>query len=117
MSGRRLNGQNDIWMENGRVARLGNREERVAQSVQTMLKTFEGEAFTDRGHGFPWYGAVLERNVLDLQYARTLLNEKILQVPGVAEVLSLEIDHVSGRRLAGSFRVRTLTGVEVGGEL
>jgi hypothetical protein len=115
MNGRTLDTSNDIFLEGTAIARNRSKSTTTAQRVRTMLRTFMGEAYADRFHGIPWFQEILGGDELNIPYARTVLKEKILETPGVKEVLNLSIS-LSGRALSGSFQIRCDDGSAQSGE-
>lgn len=114
MKGRKLDGTNDICLSGNGVARTGTLSSTVAQRVSTMLKTFQGECYTDRYHGIPWYGGILGESVLDIGYAKAILKEKIMEVPGVKDVQDISVT-VKGRVLSGAFSLVCSDGSSIKG--
>ena len=83
----------------------------VAQRLKIMLQTFLGEWFMDIDSGVPYFesifGKVLNKSAVDL-----ILQSKILEDPGVIEIVSFDSSVDNQRRIYSmSFRVRTSEGV------
>lgn len=109
MNEMRLNQNHDIYVKDGSICRFsdGQRRERIAQAALTMLKTEQGEAFTNIEHGIPWFDEILELPVSYLDVATKILREKIAAVDGVKEVVSINLS-VNGRNISGTFKIRTV---------
>ena len=82
----------------------GSRAKRVKQAVLCLLKTNEGEAFTDGTHGIPWFDRVLTLPETHLDLAKRILEEKILAVDGVRRIRTLTLE-TDGRNLSGTISV------------
>lgn len=108
MNEMRLNENHDIYVKDGSICRFNDsqKRERVAQAVLTMLKTEQGEAFTNIDHGVPWFSEILELPVSYLDVATKILRDKISAVDGVKEVVSIKLS-VKGRNIGGTFKIRT----------
>ena len=120
MNGRLLDSDNDIHTEpNGdgtfRVARATTFRERTMRLVGTVLRTFQGECFTDRDAGIPWFDDILgnQANFVDEIVAE--LKEKILEVDGVEGVESVTV-RTSGRNVSGTYSLRLSDGSTESGE-
>lgn len=105
----RLGETHDIAIEGGSFRRTASFRDCVRQRVLCMLRTELGEAFTDPGHGIPWFGEILGLPISHLDLATKILREKIAAIPGVAAVASLRLK-VSGRNLSGEFKVECTGG-------
>lgn len=105
MNERKLNpATGDIYVEDGAVVRTDTFESSVLQTVKTFLSTFEGEDFTDRTAGVPWFDKVLGAEVPFADYSRRIIEEKILLVPGVKRVVRSQLNF-DGRKMSGSIRI------------
>lgn len=82
---------------------------KVKQSVLCFLKTMEGECFTDRTYGIPWFDKVLGTPVAFLDAVQAIFREKIEQLEDVEKVVSVDLKS-DGRNLTGSVRVQSKNG-------
>ena len=117
MNGRLLDSDtNDIFLDpvTRRVRRAESREERVRRAIGTLLRTFEGECFSDYTVGVPWFDDVLGNSVLFVDEINGELKDKILEIEGVESVTALEIN-VDGRNVSGKYRVVLSGGETVSG--
>ena len=94
----------DIVLDGTSVKRTASFAESVLQTVRSYISTFQGECFTDENAGVPWFDGVLGKGVAFADYARQVVREKILEVPGVKRVKSASID-ISGRNISGKFSI------------
>lgn len=94
----------DIFADGGAVARIPDYRGSVIQTVKTYLSTFQGECFTDRKAGVPWFSDILGNDVLYSDYAMQVLKEKILAVPGVSKVERVDAK-INGRTLSGNISI------------
>ena len=83
----------------------------VAQRLKIMLQTFLGEWFMNTDTGVPYFeeifGKVINKASVDL-----ILQNKILEDPGVIEMVSFDSSIDNQRRTYSmTFRVRTSEGV------
>lgn len=101
-----LNSSHDIFLQGDRICRISRTQKRVQQAVHCLLRTEEGEAFTNREHGVPWLEKVAGLPMNHLDVAQKILREKIEKVDGVKEVVSIEIK-ADGRNISGKFSVRS----------
>lgn len=115
MNERKLNADRDLFIASNRVARCNTASQTVAQRVATMLRTFVGEAYVNRSYGIDWFGDVLGSDAVSLNVVRGILWNKIAATPGVADVVSLDLQ-TEERTLSGSFVIRTESGETESGE-
>lgn len=111
MIGHALNADNDIFLgEDGSLAIVEEGAETV-QHVRTRLQFFLGEWFLDLFAGTPWFEEILVKPA-DLGKVDSILRTRILQTPGVEELLSfsMDFDEVS-RSLFIEFSAVTIYGV------
>lgn len=101
-----LNSSHDIFLQGDRICRISRMQKRVQQAVHCLLRTEEGEAFTNQEHGVPWLEKVAGLPMNHLDVAQKILREKIEKVDGVKEVVSIEIK-ADGRNISGKFSVRS----------
>ena len=116
MNGRLLDSNNDIFLdENGHVARASSLRERTMRLIGTVLRTFQGECFTDYDAGVPWFDKVLGNSVLFSDEIGEEIKDKIREVDGVASVDDMMVE-IDGRNLSGCYRVTLTNGESVKGE-
>jgi hypothetical protein len=101
----------DVEIENGDLVIL-DKSFAIQQHVRQRLWIFEGEYFLDQSEGVPWFRSILKKNP-DLFAVDALLKDRVLNTPGVLELIEFELDYdASARKLfATQFRVRALDGV------
>lgn len=63
----------------------------VAQAVRTALSLFRGEWFLDNTAGIPYFDNILVHSP-NLTVVRAIIRAAVLDVPGVAQVSTLELD-------------------------
>lgn len=83
-----LNGAHDLEIRNGKFRAVYGADE-VKQRILVALRHFWGEYFLDTSDGVPWYEVILGSK--DLKTVELILRRKVLEVPGVISVLSLEM--------------------------
>lgn len=105
-------GEADLHLdENGNLA-IADGIEDVRQRVIQALRFLFGEWFLDTQKGLPWHQEILTRPVA-LSLASSLIAEHVLAVNGVAEVISVELQHTGlTRHMTGRVRVRSTEGIE-----
>lgn len=116
----KLNGSHDIAIDGDHIARFSPSNEadvtkRVAQAALCMLKTEEGEAFTDGGHGCPWFGKILGLPLVHLDVAKNIIKKKLAAIDGVKKVSRVVIES-DGRNISGSFALVCSDGGTVTGD-
>lgn len=116
----KLGGNNDIAIDGDHIARFTAVDKvsfsrRVAQIAKAMLKTEEGEAFTDAGHGCPWFSKILGLPLVHLDVAKKIIRDKLEAIEGVKKVTRVELD-ADGRNISGSFTLLCEDGQTVTGE-
>ena len=115
MNGRLLNTNNDIYLdENGHVARASTLRERAMRLIGTVLRTFQGECFTDYEAGVPWFDRVLGNSVLFADEIGAEIKDKVKEVQGVESVEDMMVV-VEGRNFSGRYKVRLTNGEVVQG--
>lgn len=92
----------DIGFDGTAVKRTDSFRESVMQAVRCYLSTFLGECFTDGNAGVPWFNGILGESVVFSDYAKQVMREKILEVPGVKSVRSVQMK-IDGRNISGRF--------------
>lgn len=81
----------------------------VAQRVFIMLRTFENEWYLNETTGIPYLSRILGQKI-DKEVADRILQEKILQEPGVADILEFTSFLDGKRTYEATFKVRTSGG-------
>lgn len=85
---------------------LANSPETVAQAVRTRLLLWRGEWFLDVTDGTPWLQGILGHNTnYDLE-----IQERILDTPGVTEIVSYSSSVDSTRALSVTATLNTEYG-------
>ena len=102
-----LDNSHDIFLDGDHICRIGNIAKKVRQAVLCLLKTEEGEAFTNIEHGVPW----LEK-IAGLPISH---REKIEAVKGVKSVIAIDLA-TDGRNLTGKFSVQSVDGSTINGD-
>lgn len=103
--------------ENGDLALTGEMfvtgTEEVALNIQTRLKLFLGEYFRDTTDGTAWFQTTLLRNP-EISVISEMLQRRISQTEGVAEVLSLNATQdLEARKLDIQGQVLTVFNEEI----
>lgn len=110
-----LGPDNDLLMVSGRLARLTDRAAEIVQRLAARFRFFLATWFLDRRLGVPYFQAIFIKNP-DLGVIRQLFQSLILTTPGVVEVVSLALDHITTtRELRFDFTARVDTGQLVEG--
>lgn len=117
MNGRLLDTNNDIYMDpvTGRVCRAETFKDRTKRLIGTVLRTFQGECFTDYDAGVPWFDRVLGNSVLFADEIGAEIKDKVLEVQGVESVEDMMVE-IEGRNLSGRYKVRLTNGEIATGE-
>ena len=111
MNGRLLDKNNDVYLDpaSGRVRRAETLKERVMRLIGTVLRTFQGECFTDYEAGVPWFDRVLGNSVLFVDEISAEIKDKILEIDGVKSVDDMMVE-VDGRNVSGRYKVSLTNG-------
>lgn len=81
----------------------------VVQKIRIKLRTFLGEWYLDTSIGIPYF-QIIEKNS-NLRLLEALAKQKILEVDGVSELLSFDLEYTASiRRIRIKFRVRAENG-------
>lgn len=118
MNGRLLDPEtNDIYLDpaTNRVARALTLRERVKRDIGCVLRTFQGECFTDYEAGMPWFDRVLGNSVLFADEIGEEIKEKVREVDGVESVEDMMVE-IEGRNLSGRYHVKLEDGDTVNGD-
>jgi hypothetical protein len=87
----------------------------VAQLIRIAILLFLGEWFLNLEKGMPWFQEILGQK-FDAALIRQRLSERILAVPGVAEILSVAVSFDSeSRAVTVDWEVRAAFGGTVAG--
>lgn len=89
----------------------------IEQDIRLALSLFQGEWFLDITAGIPYHQQILGKKPPPLLAIREIFRKQLLAVPGVAEILSLEVGFNNRtRETSVTWRVSTdegeLTGVQ-----
>lgn len=111
MNGRLLDNNNDIYMDpaTGHVRRAETFKERTMRLIGSVLRTFQGECFTDYAAGVPWFDRVLGNSVLFSDEIGAEIKDKVKEVQGVESVEDMMVV-VEGRNFSGRYKVRLTNG-------
>lgn len=110
-----LDNSHDIFLDGDHICRIGNIAKKVRQAVLCLLKTEEGEAFTNIEHGVPWLEKIAGLPVSHLDVAQRIIREKIEAVKGVKSVIAIDLA-TDGRNLTGKFSVQSIDGRTINGD-
>ena len=110
-----LDNSHDIFLDGDHICRIGNIAKKVRQAVLCLLKTEEGEAFTNIEHGVPWLEKITGLPVSHLDVAQRIIREKIEAVKGVKSVIAIDLA-TDGRNLTGKFSVQSVDGSTINGD-
>jgi len=89
MTVRAIDSNGDI-VTSGRQFISGQSE--VAQTISTRLRLFLGEYFRDVNDGTPWYQTIFVKSGT-LSSKDTAIKRRILQTPGVVNILDYKTDY------------------------
>ncbi len=110
-----LDNSHDIFLDGDHICRIGNIAKKVRQAVLCLLKTEEGEAFTNIEHGVPWLEKIAGLPISHLDVAQRIIREKIEAVKGVKSVIAIDLA-TDGRNLTGKFSVQSVDGSTINGD-
>ncbi len=110
-----LDNSHDIFLDGDHICRIGNIAKKVRQAVLCLLKTEEGEAFTNIEHGVPWLEKIAGLPISHLDVAQRIIREKIEAVKGVKSVIAIDLA-TDGRNLTGKFSVQSIDGRTINGD-
>lgn len=110
-----LDNSHDIFLDGDHICRIGNIAKKVRQAVLCLLKTEEGEAFTNIEHGVPWLERIAGLPVSHLDVAQRIIREKIEAIKGVKSVIAIDLA-TDGRNLIGKFSVQSIDGRTINGD-
>lgn len=109
MIGKALDSNHDIYALNGRIAVVTGADE-IAQHIKTRLLLFFNEWFLDIEAGTPWFESILSKPA-DMHEIEPILKKRILQTPGVDELIEFDMNYTAqNRRFSVDFRVTTDLG-------
>jgi hypothetical protein len=93
-----------------------NNTDWIMQKIRIKLRTFLGEWFLDTSVGIPFF-EILEKNP-NTKLLEAIFKQKILEVAGVAEIVSFSLDY-SGttRTVKPVFSVKLQNGELIGGTI
>jgi len=99
----------DLVIENGDLV-LVSGVDALEQDIRLQLGFFQGEWFLDESVGVPYYQSILVKNP-NLIGIKELFRAKLLSIPGVDEVLSLNLTYTNATRtLEVVWKVNTALG-------
>lgn len=106
---RDTDGYGDMLFVNGTTPITNEFVDAVAQQVFIMLRTFESEWYLNDVTGVPYLTRILgfkvEKSTVD-----RILQQKILQEPGVADILEFTSSLSGNRVYEASMKIRTTGG-------
>ena len=85
------------------------------RTIGTILRTEEGECFTDYEAGVPWFREFLGSSVLFVDEVSQEIKDKILSVEGVEKVEDVVVN-VDGRKVSGKYKVKLTDGTTAIGD-
>ena len=100
----------DLALENGSVKRASNLKEVIKQNIACKLKTIEGECFSNKNHGLPFFNGILGESELSMPLIQDTIRKSILNVNGVKEVENISLSF-EDRKMVISYKVSTNYGV------
>lgn len=102
-------GYGDMIFINGSTPTTSEFVDAVAQRVFVMLRTFETEWYLNESTGVPYLSRILgfkvKKEVVD-----RILQQKILEVPGVADILEFSSTQSIDRTYEVRMKIRTTSG-------
>jgi len=101
---RKLNEDNDIFVDNtGNVALIFDADQ-VIQAIKTRIWFYIGEFFLDDTVGFPWYELVLKKNV-NTSNIESRIKLEITKTPGFTSLTFFNMEfNQANRVLSVQFR-------------
>lgn len=104
-------GSRDLVFTNGVCPTTTDFTDSTAQRVFIMLRTFQGEWYLDESAGIPYFQRIFGKRS-DKGSIDRILQQKILEVEGVADILEFRSELKSNREYEATFKVRdTQSGV------
>ena len=116
MNETKLNSSNDVYAENGRIARLQIYSEMALQKIRTVAQTFHGECFTNREIGVPYFEKILGSEIQSADVSAAYIRDAILEIPEVESVEITKID-ISIRGVSLTYSAVLANGETVNGEV
>lgn len=101
----------DLVFINGACPVTEDFTDSTAQRVYIMLRTFEGEWYLNISTGIPYYPTILGTKVSKTVIDR-IIQQKVLEVQGVADIVSFESSINSDRVYECQMKIR-----DIGGEI
>lgn len=102
-------GYGDMVFVNGATPITEEFVDSVAQRVFLLLRTFESEWFLNESTGIPYLSRILGHKIQKATADR-IFQQKILQEPGVADILEFVSSINSNRVYEASMKIRTTSG-------
>lgn len=102
-------GYGDMVFINGDTPITYDFTDGVAQKVFILLRTFESEWFLNETTGIPYLTRILGHRTDKFSVDR-IIQQKILQEPGVADILEYISSISSGRLYTARMRIRDTSG-------
>ena len=113
MLGKALNGNNDIFIKNGRFAVVTDGAQ-VVQHLRTRLRFFLGEWFLDLTVGVPYLQQILKKP-FDIAKVEALIKSEILNTPDIEKLTRFESSfNGETRKLTINFDAETSYGLVEG---
>ena len=109
-----LDENGDIVIALGDFA-LASDEAGIRQSIACWLKFFEGEWFLDLARGMPYFQRIFVKNPSFIE-VREHFRARLAAVPGVKEILKLDLQNIGRRAVEVPWTVNTDVG-ELSGKL
>jgi hypothetical protein len=98
----------DLIFINGDCPVTSDYVESVGQRIFVMLRTFEAEWFLNTTTGVPYYNILGTK--ISQQSIDSIIQRKILEEPGVSEIVSYYSSLEGDRVYRATFRVRAVSG-------
>ena len=102
-------GYGDMVFVNGQTPITYDFTDGVSQKVFILLRTFETEWFLNETTGIPYLTRILGHRTDKVTVDR-IIQQKILQEPGVADILEYISTISSGRTYSARMRIRDTSG-------
>lgn len=100
----------DLDMSSGNLVLVQDPSFILAQKLTNQLRLILGEWFQDTRVGVPYFQHILIKNP-DLRVIGQIFRSAFLQTPGVAEILSADLQFITtNRTLLANFKILTDTG-------
>ena len=108
---KKVNDVYDIYIDKGSIA-IKTDNDKIAQAIQTRLRTFMGEYFLNKDYGIPYFQTIMKKSS-SRAYFDAVLKSNISAVDGVKKI-SYYLGEIGGlRNYNVTFTVLDADGLEI----